>query len=75
MFSVPRGVHGEFEGFEAVILGEVRHEGRECIGRGSGVREDIRERRRTETVGARDVHVWNWVWAGGGCRGVGGYGG
>ena len=52
MLRVPVRVHDEFEGFEAVVLREVGHEGGEGVGRGRRVGEDFGEGGLFEAVGA-----------------------
>lgn len=43
MLAVSRGVHGELEVLEAVVLGEEGHEGGECVGGRGRVGEDLGE--------------------------------
>jgi hypothetical protein len=41
VFAVSRGVHGELEVLQTVVLGQEGHEGAQCVGRRSGVGQNL----------------------------------
>jgi len=63
MLLVSAGVHGEFEGLQAVVVGKICHEGGERPWRGSGVGQDLSQIGLSGAIGTlgpddlRDVYI------------------